>query len=193
MALQRQPVRASSGCYPAFTLAMGSSPGFGSTPCDCGVANHPCALFGLAFATAPAVTALTSPQKVTPRLILQKARRQAFPARRPGIALRLLVSARFQVLFHSPHRGSFHLSLTVLVHYRSPKVFSLGRWSSQLPTGFHVPRGTRGHRRETGRFSRTGLSPSAAGLSSTIPLNAGFVTPWDHRSIPVGPHNPCMT
>src|SRR3989344_6970999 len=26
------------------------------------------------------------------------------------------------VLFHSPHRGSFHLSLTVLVHYRSLKV-----------------------------------------------------------------------
>ncbi len=29
------------------------------------------------------------------------------------------------VLFHSPYRGSFHLSLTVLVHYRSLKVFSL--------------------------------------------------------------------
>ena len=31
----------------------------------------------------------------------------------------LLVDGRVQVLFHSPHRGSFHLSLTVLVHYRS--------------------------------------------------------------------------
>ena len=30
-----------------------------------------------------------------------------------------LVSARFQVLFHSPVRGAFHLSLTVLVRYRS--------------------------------------------------------------------------
>ena len=29
------------------------------------------------------------------------------------------------VLFHSPHRGSFHLSLTVLVHYRSEEVCSL--------------------------------------------------------------------
>ncbi len=28
-------------------------------------------------------------------------------------------------LFHSPLRGSFHLSLTVLVHYRSSKIFSL--------------------------------------------------------------------
>ena len=33
--------------------------------------------------------------------------------------LLLLVSIRFQVLFHSPYRGAFHLSLTVLVHYRS--------------------------------------------------------------------------
>jgi hypothetical protein len=37
----------------------------------------------------------------------------------PSLTLRLLVSMRFQSLFHSPQRGSFHLSLTVLVHYRS--------------------------------------------------------------------------
>jgi hypothetical protein len=41
-----------------------------------------------------------------------------------------------------PSRGAFHLSLTVLVHYRSLRVFSLGRWSSLIPTGFHVSRGT---------------------------------------------------
>ena len=33
--------------------------------------------------------------------------------------LPLLVRTRFQDLFHSPLRGSFRLSLTVLVHYRS--------------------------------------------------------------------------
>ena len=33
--------------------------------------------------------------------------------------LRPLVGVRFQVLFHSPIRSTFHLSLTVLVHYRS--------------------------------------------------------------------------
>ncbi len=38
-----------------------------------------------------------------------------------GIALRQLVDVWFQVLFHSPNRGSFRLSLTVLVHYRSPE------------------------------------------------------------------------
>jgi hypothetical protein len=42
----------------------------------------------------------------------------------------------------SPSRGAFHLSLTVLVHYRSLEVFSLGEWSPQLPTRFHVSRGT---------------------------------------------------
>ena len=42
----------------------------------------------------------------------------------------------------SPFRGAFHLSLTVLVHYRSHWVFSLGGWSPLLPTGFLVSRGT---------------------------------------------------
>src|SRR6266852_2434841 len=43
----------------------------------------------------------------------------------------------------SPSRGTFHLSLTVLVHYRSLKVLSLGGWSPLLPTnspGFVVLR-----------------------------------------------------
>ena len=41
----------------------------------------------------------------------------------PCLATRLLhiVCNRLQVLFHSPNRGSFHLSLAVLVHYRLPR------------------------------------------------------------------------
>ena len=58
------------------------------------------------------------------------------------LALRPVVSLRFQVLFHSPHRGAFHLSLTVLVHYRSQSVFSLGEWSPRIPTGLHGSGGT---------------------------------------------------
>ncbi len=99
--------------------------GFGSDPRDSS------ALFRLAFAAAPGINPLTSPRRSTRRSVLQKVRRQA-------LALRQLVGARFQVLFHSPRRGSFHLSLTVLVRYRSSGVFSLGRWSAQLPT--EVPR-----------------------------------------------------
>ena len=44
---------------------------------------------------------------------MQKARRHSTKELRP------LVSVRFQVLFHSLIQGTFHLSLTVLVHYRS--------------------------------------------------------------------------
>jgi hypothetical protein len=39
--------------------------------------------------------------------------------------LQLLVSVRFQRLFHRPLRAAFHLSLMVLVHYRSRHIFSL--------------------------------------------------------------------
>jgi hypothetical protein len=145
------------------------------------------ALFRLAFATATAVTALTLPHKVTRRLILQKARRQAFSRR--SIALRPLVSIRFQVLFHSPNRGSFNLSLTVLVRYRSPRVFSLGKWASLLPAALAcaaVLKVIDGSPVQ----SCTGLSPSLAGLSSALLLPAGFVTPLDHRRDPVEPYNP---
>ena len=96
-----------------------------------------CRPFGLAFAPAPAVPALTSRRTTTRRLILQKARRHPACAR-----LRPAGSARFQALFHSPRRGAFHRSLTVLVPYRSPAVFSLGSWSTLLPTRYHVSDGT---------------------------------------------------
>src|SRR3989344_1854202 len=42
-----------------------------------------------------------------------------------------MVSGSFHWVFHP----SFHLSLTVLVHYRSVNVFSLGPWSARIPTG----------------------------------------------------------
>src|SRR6059058_1634764 len=65
----------------------------------------------------------------------------------------------------SPSRGAFHLSLTVLVHYRSLKVLSLGGWSPQLPTRFHVSRGTQDARPRT-RLTATGLSPAVVGPSN---------------------------
>jgi hypothetical protein len=39
-------------------------------------------------------------------------------------------------------RGAFHLSLTVLSAIGCQGVFSLGRWSSRIPTGFLVSRST---------------------------------------------------
>ena len=81
-----------------------------------------------------------------------------------------IVGTGLQVLFHSPSRGSFHLSLTVLVHYRSSRVFSLGRWASQLPTELacsvvlRIPT-------SLSLISYTGLSPSSVGLSSAVLLS----------------------
>ena len=53
----------------------------------------------------------------------------------PPTACRHTVSGSF----HSLNKGSFHLSLTVLVHYRSPRVFSLGKWTPLLPAGLACP------------------------------------------------------
>ena len=102
---QRLRVRASTMCYHSFTLPMGSSLGFASTT------TNLVALFRLAFATDPYLKYLTLLETVTRRLIMQKARRH-------HEWLRPLVSVWFQDLFHSFIQGSFHLSLTVLVHYR---------------------------------------------------------------------------
>jgi len=133
---------------------MGSSHGFVSNT------SNSLALFRLAFASAPTVSVLTLPLTLTRWLILQKARHHTGLT----IVLWLLVSVQFQILFHSPYRGSFHLSVTVLVRYRSSSVFSLGRWSSQIPTGFLVSRRTQDTHRSI-QISYTGLSPSLAGLS----------------------------
>ena len=58
------------------------------------------------------------------------------------IVLRLIVSTRFQVLFHSPSGVLFTFPSRYWFTIGRQVVFSLGRWSSQLPTGFHVSRGT---------------------------------------------------
>ncbi len=51
--------------------------------------------------------------------------------------LPLLVRKRFQDLFHSPLRGSFHLSLTVLVRYRSVRsILALDDGSTRLHPEF---------------------------------------------------------
>lgn len=103
---QRQPVRSSTLCYQSFNLPMGRSQGFASNTTDYS------ALFRLAFATAPDLKSLTLPATLTRRLIMQKARRHTY-------VLRPLVGVRFQVLFQLSIRNAFHLSFTVLVHYRS--------------------------------------------------------------------------
>ena len=90
----------------------------------------------------------------------------------------------FQVLFHSPRRGSFHLSLTVLVHYRSQSVFSLAGWSRQIPAGFHVSRGTQDSTRETRAFAYGAIT-----LSGRPFQTARLTLTFPHRG-PSTPNSP---
>jgi hypothetical protein len=148
-------------CSARFTLPMGSSPGFGSlrrnsTPWRTRFrSGSGCPCLSLA---APNHSSAHSPIG-TPS---------------PDLAVRLRPArgARFQALFHSPHRGAFHRSLTVLVHYRSPAVFSLGRWSAPLPTRCRVSGGTHAtHPPGQPTTSPTGFSPSPTARSSGLRLS----------------------
>ena len=113
---------------------MGRSLSFGSTACDM------VAQLRLAFATAPRRRRLASPQTVTRRFIMRKARRHPLPLR--AIGLRQLVGAWFQVLL-TPLIG-------VLFIVRSPYLFAIGRdgvlslgeWSPRYHTEFHERRAT---------------------------------------------------
>ncbi len=142
-------VRASTRSYPRFTLATGSSLGFGSRARD-----YP-APFGLAFAPAPP-PGLTSPRTTNSQAHSSK----GTPSHTHRHALtdyRRTVSGTLSL----PSRGTFHQSLTVHIHYRSPDVFRLTRRSWPIHTRFHGPRATRDtHPRATALPSPTGVSPT---------------------------------
>ena len=75
----------------------------------------------------------------------------------------LLVSTRFQVLFHSPPGVLFTFPSRYCSSIGHQVVFRLGGWSPRLPTGFLVSRGTL----DPARYrlsSVTWLSHSLAGL-----------------------------
>ncbi len=79
-----------------------------------------------------------------------------------------LVSTRFQVLFHSAHRGSCHRSVALLIRYRSSR--SIQPWRVDPPCSTRVSRDrvySRAH-----QLPATGLSPSVAHLSRcfAVPL-----------------------
>ncbi len=120
-------VRPSTGSYPRFSLPMGSSPGFASaqrdsTPCSDSLSlrlGHP----------------LTSPRGATRWLILQKARRHTLKG--APTACRQAVSGTVSL----PSRGAFHLSLAVLVRYRSQE--SIQGWRVDPPDSHRVSRARR--------------------------------------------------
>src|SRR5699024_6571799 len=111
-----------------FNLVMGRSPGFGSTHTYYSPISDSLSL-------RLHIRCLTLHVCVTRRFIIQKARHHP---------LRALTTCKHTVSgsISLPFRGAFHLSLTVLVHYGHQGVFSLRRWSSQIPTEFLVFRRT---------------------------------------------------
>src|ERR1700742_1195644 len=103
-------VRASTTSYRRFTLAMGRSLRFGSRARDSN------ALFRLAFATATP-HGLTSPRTTNSQAHSSK----GTPSPPPQRGSEALTACRHTVSgpLSLPSRGTFHLSLTVLVRYRS--------------------------------------------------------------------------
>ena len=156
--LRFQPkwVRPSTGSYPCFSLPMDSSPGFASAPGDCVAVL-------MTRLRCGSLLSRTSPPDATRWLILQKARRHT------AWVLRLLGGARFQVLFHSPLGVLFTFPSRYWFAIGHRRVLSLGGWSPQLRTGFHVSGATREPSLRAGSPSGTGLSPCLARLPSRFP------------------------
>ena len=70
-----------------------------------------------------------------------------------------------------PSRGTFHHSLTVLIHYRSSGGIQAAKWSWQIHTGFHEPRATRApSQTHTNQFHLRGYHP----LRHAFPDNFGY-------------------
>ena len=123
------------------------------------------------------VPTLTSPLTATRWLILQKARRHTVRV------LRLLVGARFQVLFHSPLGVLFTFPSRYWFAIGHRRVFSLGGWSPRIRTGFHVSGTTRVPASEAAGFRVRGsypLRPAFPCRSATAQLcnSAPGLRPW---------------
>ena len=121
------------------------------------------ALLRLGFPSAPYLKYLTLLHTVTRWLVLQKARHH------PHKGLWPVVGTRFQVLFHSPPGVLFTFPSRYCFTIGHQVVFSLGRWSSLLPTRFHVSRGTLVQNWSLW-FLPTGLLPPTVQLSSCVRL-----------------------
>ena len=145
-----------------FILAMGRSPGFGSTACN-SIAH-----FGLAFATAPWLDHLTLLHTSKSPAHYAKGTPSAVQGPKSRFSLRPLVSRWFQVLFtlrqecFSPFpRGTCSLSVV-------RKYLALGGGPPGFPQGFSCPAVLGNYSKGACMFSSTGLSPSLVGPSRPL-------------------------
>src|SRR5699024_7801435 len=104
---------------------------------------------------------LSSNAVVTRRVILHKARRHPFKR------LRLLVSTRYQAIINSPPWMLFTYPSRYWCAIGRQRVFSLGRWSSRIPTGFPVSRGTRGPSWRANRFDYRAVTVYGGSFQTT--------------------------
>ena len=114
---------------------------------------------------------LASPPTATRWLILQKARRHSRLRTAPAARGRAVSGA-----VSLPSRGAFHLSLTVLVRYRSQE--SVQPWRVVPPDSGRIPRvRTYSGRRACGpgRFAYGALTPCGR-PSQAVRLRTGFLT-----------------
>ena len=142
-------VRPSTGSYPRFSLPMDSSPGLASaardsTPCSDSLSLRLASWLGLATRR----NSLAHSTKGTPSHLRAGAPTACGQAVSGAVSL--------------PSRGAFHLSLTVLVRYRSQE--SIQAWRVVPPASHRVSRVRRysGTGSAGGADSRTGLSPCSA-------------------------------
>ena len=104
------------------------------------------------------------------------------------MGLRPLVGIRFQVLFHSPNRGSFHLSLALLFTIGHQVVLSLARWAALIHARFHGTGATRELQRRSVPFDYRAFTFYGQAFQPAH-LETDFVTPCHVRNYGSGSHN----
>ena len=143
-------------CYHTFNLAMDSSSGFGSTPCDWTLISN-----SLSLRLPYSVKLATECKSLT---------HYAKGTQSPLTRLLLFVCMRFQVLFHSPPGVLFAFPSRYWFTIGHKGVFSLSRWSSIIPSGFHVPRRTQVLSRITSRFRIRECHPLRRSFPEASPI-----------------------
>ena len=177
-------VRPSTGSYPRFSLPTDSSPGFASAARDSSRPVKARFRYG-------SLSVNLAPRQ---RLAGSFYKRHAVTATRAApTACGHAVSGAVSL----PSRGAFHLSLTVLVHYRSQE--SVQAWRVVPPASHRVSRVRRysgAHRQGAGLRVRgcDPVSPALPGRSAASRLSychvVGPTTPAAVASAPVWPRSP---
>ena len=143
--------------YLHFNLDMGRSPGFGSNTTDFIRPIQTCSRCGSRPEVLNLASYIHSPDHSTKG------------TRSPVDGLSVLVSTRFQVLFHSPPGVLFTFPSRYSFAIGQTGIFRLIPRSGQIRTGFHGARATWETRSPDHARSGTGPSPSAARYSTRFP------------------------